>query len=111
MTPSPLPLSEKAAERIRAFRTTRRISAEKLAQELTAGGYAISRGALANIENKRFKTVPVDLLARLMWYFDVSYGGFFGGPLCNGCRDDPPKAYICKVCGRTRGDNGELVKC
>lgn len=111
MTPTPLRLSGEVAERIRAFRTTRRLSTEVLAQELTENGYAISRGVLANIENKRFKTVSVDLLAVVMDYFGVSYWEFFAGPLCDGCSDNPPKAYICKTCGRTRDEDGELVRC
>lgn len=111
MTPGPLPLSETVAARIRAFRTTRGLSAEKLAQELTAGGFKISRGVLANIENGRSRAVSVDLLHHVMAYFDVTYYDFFEGPLCNGCRDNPPQTYICRVCARTRGDDGGLIKC
>jgi transcriptional regulator with XRE-family HTH domain len=111
MTAGPLPLSSEVADRIRAFRTTRRISGEELADGLTGLGYKISRSVLGNIETKRFKTIPVDLLAVVLEYFDVSWYAFFAGPLCNGCNDDPPKTYICKVCGRTRDPDGELVKC
>lgn len=108
---SPLPLSSEVASRVRAFRTTRRISGDELVKGLDELGYKITRSVLANIENGRFKTIPIDLFAMLLEYFDVSYYSFFSGPLCNGCSDDPPKAYICKVCGRTRDATGDLVKC
>jgi transcriptional regulator with XRE-family HTH domain len=99
------------AQRLRALRTTRRISGDELARGLSEQGYQITRSVLANIENGRFRTIPIDLFAVLLDYFDVSYYAFFSGPLCNGCNDDPPKSYICKVCGRTRDQAGELVKC
>lgn len=111
MSPKPLPLSSMVSDRLKAFRTTRGISGDALADDLTERGYRISRSTLANIENKRFKTVSVDLLDAVMEYFGVSYYAFFHGPLCNRCADDPPTAFICKVCGRTRNEAGELTKC
>lgn len=108
---TPLPASAQAAARIRAFRTVRRISGTKFANGVTAQGYHLSRSVLANIENGRFKSISLDLLLVVMDYLDVTWYGFFEGPLCNGCHDDPPKTYICKVCGRSRDNAGELVKC
>lgn len=111
MTPSPLPLSSMAADRIRAFRTARRISGDTFAEGVTQAGYRLTRSTLANIETKRFRTLPIDLLDVVAEYLGVSYYGFFHGPLCNSCDDEPPKAFICKVCGRTRGEDGKLVRC
>lgn len=108
---SPLPASANAAARMRAFRNTRRISGVDFADGVSEHGYKMTRSVLANIENGRFKSISLDMLLVVLEYLDVSWHGFFYGPLCNGCNDDPPASYICKVCGRSRDDAGELVKC
>lgn len=111
MTPSPLPLSSLIADRIRAFREVRGISGNAFAEGVTNAGYRLTRSTLANIETKRFKAFPIDLFDVVLEYLGVSYYAFFHGPLCSACSDDPPKSMICAVCGRMRGENGELVKC
>lgn len=104
-------VSERAAERIRAFRKTRRITGDQCAHGLTKHGYPITRSVLANYENGRFKTVPLDMVVAAMRYFQVSFSGFMTGPLCNSCEDNPPQQYICKTCNRTTNQAGELVSC
>lgn len=108
---SPLPESARVATRIRAFRTTRRISGEEFANGVTEQGYKLTRSVLANIENGRFKSISIDMLLIVMEYLNVSWYAFFHGPLCDGCNDEPPSQFICKVCGRSRDSAGELVKC
>lgn len=103
--------SELAAKRIRAFRKTRHITTEQLAAALTKNGYPTTRSVLANIENGRFRTVPIDLVVAAMRFFEVSLGGFMNGPLCNDCNDKPPSQFICKTCRRTTDARGELVAC
>jgi transcriptional regulator with XRE-family HTH domain len=104
-------VSERAAERIRAFRKTRRITGDQLALGLTRNGYPITRSVLANYENGRFKTVPLDMVVAAMRYFHVSFSDFMTGPLCGSCNDKPPAQYICKTCNRTTNQLGELVSC
>lgn len=104
-------VSEQAAKRLRAFRKTRRITGEQLANALTKNGYPITRSVLANYENGRFRTVPIDLVVAAMRYFGVGLTGFMTGPLCNSCDDRPPQQFICKTCQRTTDARGELVAC
>lgn len=112
MNPDYTPLiSKEAAARIRAFRKTRRLTGDQLAHGLTKMGYPITRSVLANFENGRFKTVPLDLVVAAMRYFGVSFTAFMQGPLCNGCDDAPPQQFICKTCNRTTNQRGELVSC
>jgi transcriptional regulator with XRE-family HTH domain len=107
----PLHYSGLVANRVRALRTTRRISGDRFAQDITDRGYPLTRSMLANIENGRFRTVPVDFFIASMQYFDLKYEDFFFGPLCSACQDDPPQQFVCKTCRRTRDPDGELVKC
>jgi transcriptional regulator with XRE-family HTH domain len=109
--PTPLPISQEVAERLRAIRMTRGVIGDDLAKALTELGYPMSRGMLANIENGRFRTVPVDLVVTAMTYFDMNFGAFMRGPLCSGCQDDPPVNFICALCRRTKDQRGKLVKC
>jgi transcriptional regulator with XRE-family HTH domain len=111
MRNEPYEVSERAAIRIRAFRKTRRISAELLAEKLTKAGYPITRSALANFENGRFRTVPLDLVVAAMKVFEVGFGTFMQGPLCGTCADKPPLGFGCQTCKRTMTERGELVAC
>lgn len=103
--------SERAAMRIRAFRKTRRITGEVLAARLTKAGYPITRSVLANYENGRFRTVPLDLVVAAMKVFDVNFGEFMLGPLCGTCLDKPPLGFNCRTCHRTTDARGEVVAC
>lgn len=112
MSDDPFETSREVATRLRAFRTTRGLTGEQMAELLTNHGYPITRSVLANIENMRFRTLPVDLMFAAVRALDLQgTGHFFVGHLCNGCSDNPPVAYICKVCSRTRNADGELVRC
>lgn len=108
---NPTQHSRRAAVRLRQFRKTRRITAEQLAAGFTELGYPVSRSVLANYENGRFRTVPLDLVVTAMRYFDVSFTHFMTGPLCNGCDDKPPLNFMCRICKRTTNERGELVVC
>lgn len=101
-------VSQRAARRIRAIRKTRRITGEALAAKLTQAGYPITRSALANFENGRFRTVPLDLVVAAMRVFDVTFNGFMAGPLCNTCVDKPPVGFVCGTCHRV-GTHGEAA--
>lgn len=108
----PFETSKEVATRLRAFRTTRGLTGAQMAELLTDHGYPVTRSVLANIENMRFKTLPVDLVFAAVSGLGLNgVPHFFHGPLCDGCSDNPPQSYICKVCGRTRNADGELVKC
>lgn len=107
----PLPFSNRTAIRIRNIRKVRRITAEQLANGLTKNGYPVTRSILANYENARFKTLPVDLVAAAMRFYGVTFDRLLNGPLCNGCDDAPPQTFICKVCLRTTDANGNLIQC
>ena|SRR5687768_1354578 len=109
MTTEIYEVSERAAMRIRAFRKTRRITGEALAAKLTQAGYPITRSVLANYENGRFKTVPVDMVVAAMKVYDVGFHAFMTGPLCGTCSDRPPLGFLCQTCNRTYSATVELV--
>ena len=106
-----LPVSEKAADRLRAIRKVRGISVEELANQLTAFGYTATRATLTNIENGRYRAVPIDLIVAAMKYFNMNFSAFMQGPLCSGCKDDPPQNFICQLCNRFKDHDGKLVRC
>lgn len=99
--PDVLPVSEQAADRLKQFRTVRKITGQELADGLTHHGYPLTRSVLANIENKRIRSIPVDLIMAAMKFFEVSFQGFFSGPLCTVCDGHPPSGFTCNMCGTT----------
>lgn len=107
----PLPASKIVAQRLHAFRTTRRMTVEQMAEHITKAGYPITRSVLSNVENFRFKTLPVDFLVAARLALGLDHYDFHFGPLCDACMDNPPKHFICTVCGRTKNADGELVRC
>lgn len=112
MSDDPFETSREVATRLRAFRTVRGLTGEQMAKLLTDNGYPITRSVLANIENMRFRTLPVDLVFAAVRALDLqNTGHFFVGYLCNGCSDNPPLNFICPECSRARNADGELVRC
>lgn len=102
-------ISLRAAERMRAFRKTRRITGESFAAQLTRAGYPVSRSVLTNFETGRFKHVPVDLIVAAMKVLGVSFHQFMVGPLCGTCKDQPPTGFICQTCLRTDEEPGGVA--
>lgn len=107
---TPLDVSEQVIERLRLIRKTCCITGEQLAKGLTEHGYPITRSVISNMENGRFKTVPIDLVMAAMSFLQRDFATLLYGPLCTNCGDDPPSLYVCRICGRTR-EKGQLVKC
>lgn len=107
----PLDVSAQVADRMRAIRKRRRITVDRLAGGLTKNGYSVSRSVLSNYENGRFHTVPADLVAAAMKFFDMGYSAFMSGPLCGACGDLPPHGFVCRTCGYAENEDGTLVKC
>jgi transcriptional regulator with XRE-family HTH domain len=85
--------------RIRAYRKARGMSARQLAEAITAAGFPISRAVLANQENGRVETIPVDQLAAAAQVFGLFISELFEGGPCPTCGDAPPPGFTCNSCG------------
>lgn len=114
---NPQPHSAQAARRIRALRTTRRLTLAEAAEGITTRGYEISLESLQHIESGRRKSLPFDFVMAAARYFTLGFNGdpdisaLLYGPLCDVCHDQPPRIYICGTCRRTLDDQGELTPC
>ncbi|WP_326797479.1 helix-turn-helix domain-containing protein [Streptomyces sp. NBC_01808] len=85
--------------RIRAYRIGRRMSAQKLADAITAAGYPITRAVISNQETGRVGTIPVDLVVAAAQVFGLSIAEMFEGGPCPTCAGRPPAGFTCKACG------------
>lgn len=106
----PLDVSEQFIERLRDIRTTCCITGEQLAKGLTEHGYTVTRSVISNMENGRFKSVPIDLVMAAMSFLQRDFATLLYGPLCTNCNDNPPPLFTCRICSRA-WEKGSLVKC
>lgn len=101
MTPaSPEEVTAEVIARIRRVRRERGVSAQALADAITARGHKVSRETLAGAENGFRATISVDLLVHAARFLNVSPARLLSdGPWCAACNDSPPPGFICKECG------------
>ncbi|WP_424862135.1 helix-turn-helix domain-containing protein [Streptomyces sp. MMS24-I29] len=85
--------------RIRAYRVGRRMSAQQLADAITAAGFPITRGVIANQENGRVETIPVDQVVAAAQVFGLHAVELFHGDPCAACAGLPPEGFTCNTCG------------
>lgn len=76
------------------------MSAEKLAQTCTAGGYPLSRSTLANLESGRKEDIGLTALVALAAALNTTVARLIGEMYCAHCEDAPPAGYQCQQCGK-----------
>ncbi len=83
--PEPTATTRAIVRNMRALRHQRGWSAQRLADELTAGGYTISRDQLGNQESGRTQNITADQLLALARVFGVSIDALTTASTCPTC--------------------------
>lgn len=93
-------ISAAVIARIRRARRASGMSAQALADAITARGYKVSRETLAGAENGLRATVSVDLAVHAAQVLAVPVVSFLTDqPWCERCNNNPPPGFVCKECG------------
>ena len=96
-------ISEVVIARVRELRKKRGITALRLAELMTGGGYRTSRVAIAQAETGHRKEVSVDWTWAAARALDVPVKALLLGPDCFTCADSPAEGFTCNSCGRGNG--------
>ncbi|MFD3955959.1 MULTISPECIES: helix-turn-helix domain-containing protein [Streptomyces] len=95
-------VSATVAARLQAARKSRNMTAQALADAITARGYAVSRTVIAKVEGGIRETIPVDLVVHAAQVLHVPVLRLLtDGPWCACCNDTPPGGFSCLACGAT----------
>jgi transcriptional regulator with XRE-family HTH domain len=99
------PVSAEVIAQLRAIRNERKVSAQELADRMTAAGYPIKRSVIANLESGRRAEVSVDHLAIAAKALGVDPAAILrrvAAP-CPHCTGQPPAGFTCNTCGTAGG--------
>lgn len=95
-------VSAAVAVRIHAARKSQGMTAQALADAITAKGYGVSRTVIAKIESGVRETVPVDVVVHAAQVLHVPVLRLLATvPWCTCCNDTPPGGFSCLACGAT----------
>ncbi|MFJ2004779.1 helix-turn-helix transcriptional regulator [Streptomyces chartreusis] len=103
------PISAEVIARLRALRRIRKVSAQVLAERMTAAGYPIKRSVIANLESGRRAEVSVDHLVAAAEALGTTAEAILSGPMptCPTCKGEPPTGFTCNTCGANGAEGGE----
>lgn len=96
---SQMPVSADVIGRIRRYRLARNMSAQALADAITAAGFHIQRAQIAKLETGKAHTAPVDLVAAAAKVFSLPIAAMFHGEPCPTCAGKPADGFTCNTCG------------
>jgi transcriptional regulator with XRE-family HTH domain len=81
------------------------VSAQELADRMTAAGYPIKRSVIANLESGRRAEVSVDHLAAAAQALGVDAATIlrWATDPCPNCKGEPPVGFVCTICSAIGG--------
>jgi len=98
--PTMHPLSADITTKLRTLRKMQRISAQALADRVTAGGYRVGRGTIASYEIGRADVLPLDYAARAAEVLATTLAALLTGSVeCPACHGAQPEGFTCNTCG------------
>jgi transcriptional regulator with XRE-family HTH domain len=94
------PIAARVVRELTALRRQCKISAQQLADRMTAAGYPINRSVIANLENGRRTEISVGYLAIAAQVLGADAAAILrrAAP-CPQCANDPPAGFACRTCG------------
>lgn len=85
---------------LRRLRMAQRVSAQKLADRVSALGYPVGRSTIANLEANRLSAVTLDYAALAAEALGTSLAAILAGDEdCPQCRGVGPAGFTCNTCG------------
>lgn len=94
------PIATRVIAELVTARRHKKISAQKLADEMTAAGYPVKRSVIANLETGRREEISVGYLAIAAQVLGIDAAAILrrSAP-CPRCRNEPPTGFACITCG------------
>lgn len=98
------PLAAELYAKIRTLRKLRRMSVQKLADQMVAQGYKITRSQAAAGELGFRQAMPIDFADHAARALGITLVELLTQPaVCQGCKGEPPAGFTCNVCGTAGG--------
>lgn len=92
--------STEVTANVRLLRQIKKVSAQRLADEISRLGFPVTRSMIANYEGGRRNTIPVDYLLLAAEVLDTDPLVLLLGPVqCPTCKGAPPEGFTCNTCG------------
>ncbi|MFI1165593.1 helix-turn-helix domain-containing protein [Streptomyces sp. NPDC020801] len=97
------PITARVLRELTAIRRQMKVSAQELADRMTAAGYPIKRSVIANLETGRREEVSVGHLAIAAQVLGVDAATILrhAAP-CPRCHNEPPAGFACQTCGTAK---------
>ncbi|MEU5772634.1 hypothetical protein ABZ819_04930 [Streptomyces venezuelae] len=98
-------VSAAVIQELATARRGHRMSAQRLAEQMTAAGYPIKRSVIANVESGRREEISVDYLSAASLALKADAAEILRratGP-CLNCKGAPPHGFICATCAAIGG--------
>lgn len=100
-------VSAEVIDKIRALRKMQKISAQTLADRISAAGWPVSRAQVANYENQRANTLPLDFVVYAAEALGTTVHALLTEDVvCPGCAGAPPAGFTCNTCGTSTEAGG-----
>lgn len=97
---SDYPLSAELFTKVRTLRNLQGVSAQALADRMTAQGFHINRSVIANCESGRVRSMSVDFASHAARALGLTLIELLTEPaVCKSCQGTPPVGFTCNKCG------------
>jgi transcriptional regulator with XRE-family HTH domain len=101
------PISADVIAKLRALRQIQKVSAQKLADRVSALGFPVSREVIANWESGKKATICVDFVVLAAKALDTTAEAILNEPvLCPSCKGETPAGFTCNTCGAATESDG-----
>lgn len=96
------PITAQVVAELRGIRLRQKVSARVLADRMTAAGYPIERGVIANVETGRRVEISIGYLVAAAHALDTDAAEILRRCVpCPHCKGDRPAGFTCNTCGGT----------
>ncbi|HKX45306.1 MAG TPA: helix-turn-helix domain-containing protein [Planctomycetota bacterium] len=97
-------LSAELFTKVRTLRKLQGLSAQALADRMTAQGFHIIRSVVANGEIGRVRSMSVDFADHSARALGLTLTQLITDPaVCTSCKGEPPAGFTCNTCGQAGG--------
>lgn len=93
-------LSAELFVKVRTLRKLQGVSAQALADRMTAQGFHVIRSVIANGEGGRVRSMSVDFASHAARALGLTLIELLTEPaVCKACKGEPPAGFTCNTCG------------
>lgn len=93
-------LSAELFSKVRTLRKLQGVSAQGLADRMTAQGFHVIRSVIANGEVGRVRSMSVDFASHAARALGITLTELLTEPaVCKACKGEPPAGFTCNTCG------------